>query len=198
LLETKEYGKRPDFLVFPSGATFGGDLCAQPCEKTETIVKQAIAAVEVRSSKLDALKYIGARKAQRDAGKKVSRDAPSFTVKVEDLVIVYRWIERYGIPESYFQVFLDSVFAINFLEIFTLIASGENYKLDKHERSQGKPTIMIPITRGYEIVHSIKQPTISAKYHVTDMGRYEAYLIPEGGEFALNTDVTKNVLLGES
>jgi hypothetical protein len=117
MLETRLYGKRPDLLIFPEDVAVGDDLCAQPCEATEATVKQAIGAVEIRSSKLDALKYIATRKTQRDSGKKVSRDAPSFTVKVEDLVIVYRWIERYEVPQSYCQVFLDSVFAINFLAL---------------------------------------------------------------------------------
>jgi hypothetical protein len=62
-------------------------------------VRQAIAAVEVRSSKFDALTYMAIRKQQRAAGKTTGRETPSFTVKVEDLVIVYRWLERHHVPE---------------------------------------------------------------------------------------------------
>ena len=36
------------------------------------------------------------RQQQRDDGNKTTaRETPSFTVKVEDLVIVYRWLERH-------------------------------------------------------------------------------------------------------
>jgi hypothetical protein len=34
---------------------------------------------------------MAARRARRAAGKKDGRDTPSFTVKIEDLKIVYRW-----------------------------------------------------------------------------------------------------------
>ena len=54
-----------------------------------------MAAVEVRSSKFEALTYMKVRKEQRAAGKTKARETPSFTVKVEDLVIVYRWLERH-------------------------------------------------------------------------------------------------------
>lgn len=76
--------------------------------------------------------------------------------------------------------------------------NGEGYKVDTHERSQGKPTIMIPVTRGQEIGRFIAQPKISAKYHITEVGRYEAYLIAEGGDVALAAEAAKKVLLAES
>ena len=36
------------------------------------------------------------RQQQRAAGKTTARETPSFTVKVEDLLIVYRWLEPEG------------------------------------------------------------------------------------------------------
>src|SRR5450759_3556916 len=91
------------------------------------------------------------RKQQRAAGKTTARETPSFTVKVEDLVIVYRWLERYRVPQSYCQVFFDSVFAVNFLDIFATIGSGSRFTIETPEKSQEKATIMIPITSGTQV-----------------------------------------------
>ncbi len=128
--ETRRYGKRPDLLLFPLGATIDADLSEVSQAETETLVKGALAAVEVRSSKFEALKYIAFRAQQRDSGNRSGRETPSFTVKVEDLVIVYRWLERYRVPQSYCQVFFDSVFAINFLDIFATIGSGSGFTIE--------------------------------------------------------------------
>jgi hypothetical protein len=67
------------------------DLSEHSHAETEAMVKRALAAIEVRSSKFEALKYMAVRQKQRDDGNKTGRETPSFTVKVEDLVIVYRW-----------------------------------------------------------------------------------------------------------
>src|SRR3989442_1769296 len=109
---TRQFGKRPDLLLFPANAAVAADLSAQSHAETEALVKQAIAAIEVRSSKFEALTYMRVRQQQRAAGKTTARETPSFTVKVEDLLIVYRWLERHTIPQRYFQVFFDSPFPV--------------------------------------------------------------------------------------
>lgn len=38
------------------------------------------------------------------------RDYLSITPKVEDLKLVYKWIETYNVPHFYFQVFFDKVY----------------------------------------------------------------------------------------
>lgn len=103
------------------------------------------------------------RQKQRDEGGTTGRDTPSFTVKVEDLVIVYRWLERHRVPQSYCQVFFDSVFAINFLDIFATIASGTGFSIETPAKSQEKATIMIPITRGLQVGNRNNHPRDSAK-----------------------------------
>lgn len=126
---TRVFGKRPDLLVYrrdscPARGIFSGVSVSE----SEEISKSASVAVEVRSSKFKALKYMRVRADEKLAGKKVDRDCPSFTVKVEDLIIVYRWMERFQVPQIYAQVFLDSIFAINFLDIFEIIGSGSDFK----------------------------------------------------------------------
>ena len=119
-------------------------------------------------------------------------------MKVEDLVIVYRWLERHRVPQSYCQVFFDSVFAINFLDIFTTIGSGNCFTIETPKKSQEKATIMIPITIGTQIGHANAIPTFAAEHRVTELGRHDAYVIPQGGGFELDAEAAKKVLLAES
>jgi hypothetical protein len=193
--ETRQFGKRPDLLLFPATLAVAGDLPERSHAETEPLVKQAVAAIEVRSSKFEALKYIAARQKQRDSGNKSGRDTPSFTVKVEDLVIVCRWLERHRIPQSYCQVFFDSVFAINFLDIFATIAGGVGFSIETPAKSQEKATIMIPITCGLQVGKATGLPSFAAEHHITKLGRHDAYVVPQGGGFELNGAAMKKVLL---
>jgi len=197
LEETRRFGKRPDLLLFPVAAAIDLDVSERSHPDTEALVKNAFAAVEVRSSKFEALTYIAVRRRQRDSGKKTGRETPSFTVKVEDLVIVYRWLERHRVPQSYCQVFFDSVFAINFLDIFATIASGSGFAIETPKKSQEKATIMIPITSGAQIGRATAIPTFAAEHRLTELGRHDAYVVPQGGGFELDVAATKKVLLAE-
>lgn len=193
--ETRRVGKRPDLLLFPVSFAMESDLSKRAHEETEALVKQAAAAIEVRSSKFEALTYMAVRRRQREAGKLTGRETPSFTVKVEDLVIVYRWLERHGVPQTYCQVFFDSVFAINFLDIFATIASGAGYAIETPAKSQQKATIMLPITRGVQVGTATALPSFAAEQRVTELGRHDAYVVPQGGGFVLDADKLRQVLL---
>ncbi len=195
LEETRQFGKRPDLLLFPASLAVKGDLSERSHTETEPLVKQAVAAIEIRSSKFEALKYMAVRQKQRDDGNKSGRETPSFTVKVEDLVIVYRWLERHHVPQSYCQVFFDSVFAINFLDIFATIASASGFSIETPAKSQEKATIMIPITCGLQIGKATGLPTFAAEHRVTKLGRHDAYVVPQGGGFDLDAAAMKKVLL---
>lgn len=197
LEQTRRFGKRPDLLLFPAEAMVAPDLSALGHAEPAALVKEAVAAVEVRSSKFEALTYMAVRKRQRDGGKTTGREAPSFTVKVEDLVIVYRWLERHRVPESYCQVFFDSVFAINFLDIFAAVASGSGFTIETPEKSQEKATIMIPITSGTQIGRATAKPTFAAEHRVTELGRHDAFVVPQGGGFELDAAATRKILLAE-
>jgi hypothetical protein len=192
---TRVFGKRPDLLLFPTALSVDRDLSEHSYLQTEPIVNQALAAIEVRSSKFEALKYMKVRQEQREAGLASGRDAPSFTVKVEDLIIVYRWLERHRVPQSYCQVFFDSVFAINFLAIFTMIGSGSGYSIEAPAKSQEKATIMIPITKGTQIGTATSLPSFTAEQRVTKLGRHDAFVVPTGGGFLLDAAAVRQVLL---
>jgi len=45
-------------------------------------------------------------------------------------------------------------------------------------KSQEKATIMIPISRGRQIGRASKTATFSAELRVTQLGRYDAYVVP--------------------
>ncbi|MCI0541670.1 MAG: AccI family restriction endonuclease [Verrucomicrobiales bacterium] len=197
LEQTRQFGKCPDLLVFPVATTVDDDLSGRSHAETEALVRQAVAAVEVRSSKFEELTYMAVRKRQRDAGRSSRRETPSFTVKVEDLVIVYRWLERHHVAESYCQVFFDSVFGVNFLDIYAIVASGSGFTIETPEKSQEKATIMIPITSGTQIGRATEMPTFAAEHRVTELGRHDAYVVPCGGGFQLDPVATRRVLLAE-
>ena len=193
--ETRCFGKRPDLLLFPASVAVDADLSERAHADTETLVKRAATAIEVRSSKFEALRYMAERQRQREAGNSTGRETPSFTVKVEDLVIVYRWMERHAVPQSYCQVFFDSVFAINFLDIFATIASGTGFAIETPAKSQEKATIMLPITCGVRVGTATALPSFEAEHRVTALGRHDAYVVPRGGGFVLDADKMRQVLL---
>ena len=196
--ETRLFGKRPDLLLFAKNIAVDADLSECGHRETEAIVKRAVAAIEVRSSKFEALRYMAVRQKQRDDGNKSGRETPSFTVKVEDLVIVYRWLERHLVPQTYCQVFFDSVFAINFLDIFAIIGSGNGFTIETPKKSQEKATIMVSITHGLQVGRATAIPTFAAEHRVTELGRHDAYVVPQGGGFELDAAATRKVLLAES
>lgn len=203
LEEVRLHGKRPDLLLFNKYRTPGvaENLSILEFDEIDQIANCAIGSIEVRSSKFDALTYMAVRTKQREAGKKSSRDAPSFTVKVEDLVIVYRWLERKKIPQAYFQVFFDSVFAINVLDIFSLIGDGLNLKngivIETPANSQEKATIMIPITFGIQVGTVTTAPEFAAEHKITELGRHDAYVKPVGGSLVLDAAAVRKVMFGE-
>jgi len=193
--EVRLYGKRPDLLLFEKSQRAPEDMTGMSVEEAAPLVAKALAAIEVRSSKFEALKYMEVRKADKANGAAAARQTPSFTVKVEDLRIVYRWIERCKVPQSYCQVFFDVVYAINFLDIFKVIASGERFVIEKPAKSQEKATIMIPITLGKCVGKFSDLPEFKACERVTRLGRHDAFVVPTGGSLKIDPDSLASVLL---
>jgi len=184
--ETLKLGKRPDLLIFPERYKVPKDISLLPRSNADQFARNALIGVEVRSSKQQALKYmkVRAEEAQK-SGRSPGKVGLSFTVKVEDLKIVYRWIEVTGAQQMYAQVFFDSVYAINVLDIFRTIATGKNFELDKPEKSQNKTTIMIPITLGSQIGLFTKSPEFDVEIRENRLGRIDAFVSPVGGNLEI-------------
>lgn len=53
------------------------------------------------------------------------RDYLSITPKVEDLALVNRWIQRFGVKHYYLQVFFDKAYLIPFEQILAIVADSE-------------------------------------------------------------------------
>ena len=197
LEEVRKHGKRPDLLVLPVNMNAPSDISALTREQSDIYVARSIAAIEVRSSKFKALQYMAVRQEDLEKGKESDRLTPSFTVKVEDLVIVYRWIEKYGVPQSYCQVFFDSIWAINVLDIFRIIGSGVGFKIEAPEKSQLKSTIMIPITSGLKVGVFLEPPAFEVEIKQTRLGRVDAFVKPVGGQVEIDRAILKKVLLAQ-
>lgn len=197
--DVRAFGKRPDLLVSTAAASWPASVSQLLAEQRDPFVAQAQASIEVRSSRYKALRYIAAKQQRKaDGAKNVGQMAPNFTVKVEDLVILYRWIERHQLPQAYVQVFFDSAFALNVRSIFELIAQWPaGLKLEKPTKSQGKPTIFIPITFGEQVGDMLQPPTFSAGVKETPLGQINAYVMPKGGELRLERERFLRVVLGE-
>jgi hypothetical protein len=195
--ETRKFGKRPDLLLFASGAGVPADMTDLPRDQADAHARKAIAGVEVRSSKFKAEKYIAVRKADKQkTGRASGRETPSFTVKVEDLRVVFRWIEVVGVQQVYAQVFFDSCFAIDIASIFEIVASSDlkKFKIESPEKSQNKATIMIPITSGHKIGVFLTAPEFAVSVRETRTGRIDAYVRPTGGVLEINESNLNQVL----
>lgn len=195
LEDVRKYGKRPDLLVFESDCDVPEDISMKSYGECESFLSHATAAIEVRSSKFEALRYMEVRQKQLRAGKKPQRLTPSFTVKVEDLKIVYRWMERYRVRQSYCQVFFDRIYCINFLEVLRFIGKGENINIATPAKSQQKATIMIPITQGVCVGAFTELPAFGVAQRVTTLGRHDAYVVPTGGQVILDPDALRSVVI---
>jgi hypothetical protein len=194
--ETRRWGKRPDLLIFPAGTIVPDDLTSVTREEADEFARMAIAGIEVRSSKFKADKYMAVRKQDKIDKKTSSRETPSFTVKVEDLKIVFRWIEVVQTQQLYAQVFFDSCFAINVLKIFEYVATAsKGFTIDKPEKSQNKATIMIPITHGERLGTFYESPEFGVEVRETRTGRVDAYVRPKGGRLALQVDAFNRLIL---
>ena len=52
------------------------------------------------------------------------RDYLSITPKLEDIALVSRWIQRYGVPHYYLQVFFDKAYVISFEDILRTVSDS--------------------------------------------------------------------------
>lgn len=191
LEETRILGKRPDLLLVDNSLVAPSDISQAPRTEADAIARKSLAAIEVRSSKQQAIKYM---KVKADEGGKAGKAGLSFTVKVEDLRIVHRWIETCDVPQYYFQVFFDSVFAIDVLDIFKAISERDGIAIEKPDKSQNKATIMVPITKGRQVASFVRPPTFSVEIRENRLGRIDTYVVPVGGDLSLDSQAIKETL----
>ncbi len=196
-------GKRPDILLFKADDyrnEWCGDISQLPIETLKSIVPKAIAGFEVRSSAYLTKKFVS----------KKDRPFLSFTPKVEDLLVVLKWIGTYGVPHFYIQIFFDAIYIISFKDILLLLKNAQidergiknkkilgkidnssAFVIEKNPKNQYKETIHIYIDRGKILSDKIEYPKLVGSKKELAGGRLLHYVSFEGGK----TEIKKDELL---
>ena len=127
------------------------------------------------------------------------RDFLSITPKVEDLKIVYKWIETFNVPHFYFQVFFDKVYGISFQKILELISTPE-FEEDKYfigdedSKNQNKWTVKIDYKEGQEVGFKVDMPDHFSVMRKLGRGRLLFHVKFKGGNAYLDVNSLQNTL----
>jgi hypothetical protein len=180
--ELDTIGKRPDLLIFEENKCESENISGSDFEEHAKIVPLALMGWEVRSSS-----YLTNEYKPSESNK---RKFLSFTVKAEDIIIVLKWIQTYGVPHYYAQVFFDSVYVISFKKILEIISNETNFKkiwfLDYPTKNQKKRTVVIDIAEGRKIGTITKLPNVLGTRKKLAAGRLLHYIKLEGGEMEID------------
>lgn len=126
------------------------------------------------------------------------RDYLSITPKVEDIKVVYKWIENFNVPHFYFQVFFDKIYGISFEKILEIIADSNNegviFSIEEDIKNQNKTTIKINSKAGVEVAYKVKEPKHKSVRKEMERGRLLFYVTFSGGTAFLDVDNLKSIL----
>lgn len=126
------------------------------------------------------------------------RDYLSITPKVEDIKVVYKWIETFNVPHYYFQVFFDKVYGISFAEILKIVSDPDNegtiFTIESDTKNQNKTTIKIRSKCGMEIASKVDEPQHESVRKEMERGRLLFYVTFKGGTAYLDVENLKKVL----
>lgn len=126
------------------------------------------------------------------------RDYLSITPKVEDLKVVYKWIETYNVPHFYFQVFFDKVYGISFKRILEIITDPENegviFSVESDSKNQNKDTVKVRSKSGIEVAYKVDEPEHYSVRREMERGRLLFYVTFNGGTAYLDIDNLRNIL----
>jgi len=126
------------------------------------------------------------------------RDYLSITPKVEDIKVVYKWIETFNVPHFYFQVFFDKVYGISFKNILQIISDPDNdgviFSVETDTKNQNKTTIKINSKSGIPIASKVDEPDHESVRKEMDRGRLLFYVTFKGGTAYLDIDNLKEIL----
>ena len=204
--ELDSIGKRPDILLFDPKKykkEWGEDVSQFTSKQLKELVPISFAGFEVRSSAYLTKKFIP----------KKERPFLSFTPKVEDLLVVLKWIETFGVPHYYVQVFFDAIYVIPFREIILLLQECEieqkgiknkkiigkkngelAFVIEKNPKNQYKETIHIFLNQGYLLSDKIEYPELTGNKKELTSGRLLHYVSFNGGKTKLNKDVLLSLI----
>lgn len=202
--ELDSIGKRPDILLFNSAdyrAEWANDISSLSQEQFFTIVPLAVAGIEVRSSAYLTKKFVSKRQ----------RPFLSFTPKVEDLLVVQKWINTFNVPHYYVQVFFDAIYVIPFVEIMLLLKSANfivrgskvsgvidnelAFIIEKNPKNQFKETIHIFLNQGHLLCEDIELPELVGKKKELPGGRLLHYVTFTGGKAKIDESVLLSLIV---
>lgn len=193
ITDTCLFGKRADLLIVDRDCSLPDDISNLETVDLSGDVAASMGAIEVRSSRMESKVHAEYVVSQLAAGKKVSTPELNFTVKVEDLIKVYRWIEVHDKPQLYAQVFLDAVYAIGVREILEYIGTASKLKIDNPQRSR-KYTIMVPISTGHRVGDVVEYPKFEVVDRLTKNGRHDIYTRPVDGKLTVDGELICDLL----
>lgn len=126
------------------------------------------------------------------------RNYLSITPKIEDLKVVYKWIETFDVPHYYFQVFFDKSYGISFKEILTLLTDsdkeGDEYEISKDIKNQNKTTIKISTKTTSQVAYKVTEPKHKSMRREMSRGRLLFYVSFENGSAYLDVSSLKELL----
>lgn len=126
------------------------------------------------------------------------RDFLSITPKVEDIKVVYKWIETFNVPHFYFQVFFDKVYGISFEQILQIISDpdkeGVVFSVEADTKNQNKTTIKINSKSGVQIAYKVDEPEHKSVRKEISRGRLLFYVTFEGGTAYLDVNNLREIL----
>ncbi len=104
----------------------------------------------------------------------------SITPKVEDLKLVYTWIQKYDVPHFYVQVFFDRAYGISFERILSLLSTpalkNHAYFIESDVKNQNKTTIKIHAEEEKAILEEISIPPHHSEMKELGRGRLLFYV----------------------
>lgn len=120
------------------------------------------------------------------------RNFLSITPKVEDIKVVYKWIETFNVPHFYFQVFFDKIYGISFEQILEFISDSDNestvFSVEKDNKNQNKTTIKINSKCGVLIANKVYEPEHKSVRKELARGRLLFYVTFKGGKACLDVE----------
>jgi hypothetical protein len=188
--ELDEFGKRPDLLIFRKRDYHreDEDLSDSSNDDISDLVPKAILGLEVRCSSYLSKKF--------KPGKSNPLGSLTFTIKVEDIVIVLNWIRNTGVRHRYVQVFFDEVHSIGFYKALKVVAEGtknEDYTVNRVPKNQFKTTINVPLDKGTKIGDIADYPEFAAYRRELASGRLLHPVKFSGSTITLTPGVWKKV-----
>lgn len=130
------------------------------------------------------------------------RDYLSITPKLEDLALVNRWVQSFGVRHFYLQVFFDKAYLISFEEILAIVSNPDNegtvFSVERDVKNQQKTTLKINVRIGKELLGRIEMPEHSSELKELERGRLLYYVTFSGGRGYLDPNVFDKEVIGDA